>query len=104
MITARSQFHLSLLETVYISRKKTTTALCRQKQFIIKVKICLDIHVRGLLAKDPRRWTIFVIFRKKILMTFRTVVKPLERIAKLLDKIKLAFVSNFLTITFVELL
>ena len=32
LTTARSQFHLSLLEAVYISRKKPD--LCRQKQFV----------------------------------------------------------------------
>ena len=35
--TARSQFHLSLLEAVYISRKKTD--LCRQKQFVFTLQL-----------------------------------------------------------------
>ena len=37
LTTARSQFHLSLLEAVYISRKKTD--LCRQKQFIFTLQL-----------------------------------------------------------------
>ena len=38
LTTARSQFHLNLLEAVYISRKKTD--LCRQKQFIFTLQAC----------------------------------------------------------------
>ena len=37
LTTARSQFHLSLLEAVYISRKKTD--LCKQKQFIFTLQL-----------------------------------------------------------------
>ena len=37
LTTARSQFHLSLWEAFYISRKKTD--LCRQKQFVITFKL-----------------------------------------------------------------
>ena len=37
LTTARSQFHLSLLEAVYISRKKTD--LCRQKQFVFTLQL-----------------------------------------------------------------
>ena len=37
LTTARSQFHLSLLEVVYISRKKTD--LCRQKQFVFTLQL-----------------------------------------------------------------
>ena len=38
LTTARSQFHLNLLEAVYISRKKTDS--CRQKQFIFTLQAC----------------------------------------------------------------
>ena len=37
LTTARSQFHLSLLEAVYISRKKPD--LCRQKQFVFTLQL-----------------------------------------------------------------
>ena len=37
LTTARSQFHLSLLEAVYISRKKPV--LCRQKQFVFTLQL-----------------------------------------------------------------
>ena len=37
LTTARSQFHLSLLEVVYISRKKPD--LCRQKQFVFTLQL-----------------------------------------------------------------
>ena len=37
LTTVRSQFHLSLLEAVYISRKKTD--LCRQKQFVFTLQL-----------------------------------------------------------------
>ena len=37
LTTARSQFHLGLLEAVYISRKKTD--LCRQKQFVFTLQL-----------------------------------------------------------------
>ena len=37
LTTARSQFHLSLLEAVYISGKKTD--LCRQKQFVFILQL-----------------------------------------------------------------
>ena len=37
LTTARSQFHLSLLEAVYISRKKTD--LCRLKQFVFTLQL-----------------------------------------------------------------
>ena len=37
LTTARFQFHLSLLEAVYISRKKTD--LCRQKQFVFTLQL-----------------------------------------------------------------
>ena len=37
LTTARSQFYLSLLEAVYISRKKTD--LCRQKQFVFTLQL-----------------------------------------------------------------
>ena len=37
LITARSQFHLSLLEAVYFSRKKPD--LCRQKQFVFTLQL-----------------------------------------------------------------
>ena len=37
LTTARSQFHLSLLEAVYISRKKTD--LCRQKQIVFTLQL-----------------------------------------------------------------
>ena len=37
LTTTRSQFHLSPLEAVYISRKKTD--LCRQKQFVFTLQL-----------------------------------------------------------------
>ena len=37
LTTAHSQFHLSLLEAVYVSRKKTD--LCRQKQFVFTLQL-----------------------------------------------------------------
>ena len=37
LTTARSQFHLSLLEAVYISRIKPD--LCRQKQFVFTLQL-----------------------------------------------------------------
>ena len=37
LTTARFQFHLRLLEAVYISRKKTD--LCRQKQFVFTLQL-----------------------------------------------------------------
>ena len=37
LTTARSQFHLSLFEAVYISRKKAD--LCRQKQFVFNLQL-----------------------------------------------------------------
>ena len=37
LITTRSQFHLSLLEVIYISRKKPD--LCGQKQFVFTLQL-----------------------------------------------------------------
>ena len=49
LTTACSQFHLSLLEAVYISRKKTD--LCRQKQFVFTLQLFwLKPAVIGLIA------------------------------------------------------
>ena len=54
LTTARSQFHLSLLEEVYISRKKT--GLCMQKQFVFPLQQFREDQ--SLLSLDRLRFSL----------------------------------------------
>ena len=54
--TARSQFHLSLLVAVYISRKKTD--LCRQKQFVFTLQ--LFRYDQSLLSLDRLHFSLLL--------------------------------------------
>ena len=62
LTTARSQFHLSLLEAVYISRKKTD--LCRQKQFVFTVQ--LFRYDQSLLSLDRLRFSLLLCYLLKM--------------------------------------
>ena len=62
LTTARSQFHLSLLEAVYISRKKTD--LCRQKQFVFTLQVFRQDQ--SLLALDRLRFSLLLCNLLKI--------------------------------------
>ena len=54
--TARSQFHLSLLEAVYISQKKPD--LCRQKQFVFTLQ--LFRYDQSLLSLDRLHFSLLL--------------------------------------------
>ena len=55
LITTRSQFYLSLLEVIYISRKKPD--LCGQKQFVITLQ--LFRYDQSLLSLDGLRFPYY---------------------------------------------
>ena len=62
LTTARSQFHLSLLEAVYIARKKTD--LCRQKQFVFT--LLLLRYDYSLLSLGRFRFSLLLCNLRKI--------------------------------------